>query len=91
MEPQQVVPGSTEATDGRVGLQATMWPMPIVAMQPVGEFGGPLVRVLIGTGVGPFAKCSLDEALSFSVGLRSVWPGEDLTKAEAFTSGLERL
>jgi hypothetical protein len=42
-----------------------MWPMPIVAMQPVGQFGSPLVRVLIGTGVGPFAKCSLDEALSF--------------------------
>jgi hypothetical protein len=62
-----------------------MWPMPIVAMQPVEQFGCPLVRVLIGAGVGPFAKCSLDEALSFSVGLRSVWPGEDLTKAEAFT------
>jgi hypothetical protein len=54
VEPQQVVPGQTKATDGRVGLQATMWPMPIVAMQPVGQFGGPLVRV--GTGVGPFAS-----------------------------------
>jgi hypothetical protein len=52
VEPQQVVPGQTEATDGRVGLQATMWPMPIVVMQPVGQFGSPLVRVLIGTGVG---------------------------------------
>ena len=32
----------------------------------MGQFGSPVVvRVLIGTGVGPFAKCSLDEALSF--------------------------
>jgi hypothetical protein len=65
--------------------------MPIVAMEPVGQLGGPLVRVLIGTGIGPFAKRSLDEALSFSIGLRSVWPGEDLTKAEAFTGCPERL
>jgi hypothetical protein len=32
VEPQQVVLGKTEATDGCVGLQATMRPMPIVAM-----------------------------------------------------------
>ena len=36
--------------------QATMWSMPIVAMEPVEQFSGSLVRVLIGLGVGPFAK-----------------------------------
>ena len=50
-----------------------------------------LIRVLIGAGVGPFAKRGLNEAFSFSVGLRSVRPGEDLTKAEAFTGCPERL
>jgi hypothetical protein len=39
VEPQQVVLGKTEATDRCVGFQATMWPMPIVAMQPVEHFG----------------------------------------------------
>jgi hypothetical protein len=74
----------------RVGFQATMWPMPIVAMEPVEQFGRSLIRVLIGASVGPFAKRGLNEALGFSIGLRSVWPGEDLTKAEAFTGGRER-
>ena len=36
------------------------------------------------------SRC-LNEAFSFSVGLRSVRPGEDLTKAEAFTGCPERL
>ena len=65
--------------------------MPIVAMEPVEQLGRSLIRVLIGASVGPFAKRGLNEALSFSIGLRSVWPGEDLTKAEAFTGCPERL
>ena len=32
VKPQQVVLGKTEATDGCVGFQTTMRPMPIVAM-----------------------------------------------------------
>jgi hypothetical protein len=39
VEPQQVVLGKTEATDRCVAFQATMWPMPIVAMQAVEHFG----------------------------------------------------
>ena len=77
--------GETLATDGRFGLQATMWPMPIVAMEPIEHLGRSLIRVLIGASVGPFAKRRLNEALSFSAGLRSVWPSEDLTKAAALT------
>ena len=34
VEPQQVVLGQTKATDGCFGFQTTMWPMPIVAMEP---------------------------------------------------------
>ena len=43
VEPQEVVPGQTESADGCVGLQATMRPMPIVAMEPVGQFNGSLM------------------------------------------------
>ncbi len=34
VEPQQVVRGKAEAADGRVSVQATMWAMPVVAMEP---------------------------------------------------------
>jgi hypothetical protein len=64
-----------------------MWPMPIVAMEPVEQLGRSLIRVLIGASVSPFAKRGLNEALSFSIGLRSVWPSEDLAKAEASLNG----
>ena len=37
VEPQQVVLGEAEAADGRVGFQATMWAMPVVAMEPGGQ------------------------------------------------------
>jgi hypothetical protein len=33
----------------------------------------------------PFTKCGLDEAFGFAVGLGSIWPDEDLPKAESFT------
>jgi hypothetical protein len=35
VEPQEVVLRLTESADGCVGLQATMWSMPVVAMEPV--------------------------------------------------------
>src|SRR6476620_5010614 len=63
-----------------------MWPMPIVAVEPVEQLGRSLIRVLIGAGVGPFAKRGLNEAFGFSVGLRGVRPGEDLTKAKGVYS-----
>jgi hypothetical protein len=44
-------------------LQATMWPMPIVAMEPVRQFGQALIRVVIGLSVlRPFAPCCLYKA-----------------------------
>ena len=55
VEPQQVVLGQTEAADGRIGFQATMLPMPIVAMEPVDQFGRSLSGVVIRARVGPFA------------------------------------
>jgi len=40
VEPQEVVPGQAETTDRCLCLQATMGSMPVVAMEPVGQFGG---------------------------------------------------
>ena len=68
-----------------------MRPMPIVAMEPVRQFCGSLIRALVGLSISPFAKRGLDEALGFAVGLGSIWPGEDLAKAEAFASCSEPL
>jgi SAM-dependent methyltransferase len=36
VEPQEVVPGQAETADGCLCLQATMRPMPVVAVKPVG-------------------------------------------------------
>jgi hypothetical protein len=43
VEPQQVIPGQTEAADGWLGADTAMRPMPVVAVEPSGEFGGALV------------------------------------------------
>jgi hypothetical protein len=91
VEPQQVVLGYAEATDGRVGFQATMWPMPVVAMEPMEQLSRSLIGVVVGASVGPFAQCCLNEAFGLAVSPRRVGPGEDLTKAEAFAGCSEYL
>ena len=68
-----------------------MWPMPVVAMEPVEQLGGSLIRVVVGASVGPFAQRGLNEALGLAVGLRRVGLGEDLTETEAFAGGPEGL
>ena len=40
VEPQQVVPRQTESADGRLRVQATMWPMPVIAMEPLWQLRG---------------------------------------------------
>ena len=47
-------------------------------MEPVGQFGRSLIRILIGASVGPFAKCGLNEALCLPLvrgvyGLVKIW------------------
>jgi DNA invertase Pin-like site-specific DNA recombinase len=39
VEPQEVVLGQIETADGRFGSDTAMGPMPIVAMEPSGQFG----------------------------------------------------
>ncbi len=53
VEPQQVVPGQTDSTDGRVGFKTSVWAVPIVAVEPVSEVLGTLGGGVIGVGVGP--------------------------------------
>jgi hypothetical protein len=60
-----------------------MGSMPIVAMEPVEQFGGSLIGVLVGLGVGPFAQRGLDEALRLAVGPGGIGPSEDLAKGKA--------
>ena len=46
---------------------------------------------MVGTGVSPFAKRGLDEALGLAVGLRRVRPSEDLAKTETLAGCTEGL
>jgi hypothetical protein len=41
--------------------------MPVVAVQPDGQFGGAFFRGGVRPGVGPFAQAGLDEALGLAV------------------------
>ena len=76
VEPQQVVPGQTDSTDGRVGLETGVWAVPIVAVEPVSEVLGTLGGGGVGVCVGPLAECGLDEAFGFAVGTGGEGPGE---------------
>lgn len=65
--------------------------MPIVAMEPVQQFGRSLIRVVVSASVSPFAQCCLNKALGLSVSPRGVGPREDLAKTEAFAGRSEYL
>src|SRR5919197_6255457 len=53
VEPQDVVLGQAESADRCLRLQATVWAMPVVAMQPVRQLGGALIGMQIGAGHMP--------------------------------------
>src|SRR5215204_3738884 len=72
VEPQQVVLGEGEAADRRLGFYPAVWSMPVVSVQPEGQFLGASLRGGVGLGVGPFAERGLDEALGLAVGLRGI-------------------
>ena len=57
--------------------------MPIVLVQPTGEVLAALAGVVVGTCVGPFAQCGLDEAFGFSVGSRGIGPSSDMSQFES--------
>src|SRR3954469_4520513 len=42
VEPQQVVLGKTESADGSFSTDAGMWPVPVVAVQPVRQLASSL-------------------------------------------------
>src|SRR5215475_9259212 len=55
---------------------------PIVAVEPLRQFGCPLVRGAVGTSVRPFAQAGLHEALSLAVGFGRVGPGAQMLDVE---------
>src|SRR5690625_3502968 len=60
-----------------------MGSVPVVAMQPLRQRPGALFGALVGTGVGPFAQCGLDEALGLAVRLRCIGSGAYMSDCEA--------
>jgi hypothetical protein len=44
-----------------------MMAMPVIAVQPDGEFGSAFLGGVVSAGVGPFAQAGLDEALGVAV------------------------
>lgn len=58
--------------------------MPIVSVQPDGEFVGAAVGCGIGLSVGPFPKCDLNEAFGLAVGFRRVGLGADVFEAKPY-------
>jgi len=56
--------------------------MPIVAMEPERQFGGALLRCVVGPGIGPFAQGGLDEAFGLAIGLGRIGPGADVLDGE---------
>jgi hypothetical protein len=56
--------------------------VPVVAMDPAGEFGGADIGMGIDVGVSPLAQGGLDEALGLAVGAGSIRPGEDVLETE---------
>lgn len=59
-----------------------MGSMPVVAVEPDGQFSGAIVGSLVGAGIGPFAQACLDEALGFAVGFRRIGPGAQMLDPE---------
>ena len=58
--------------------------LPIIAMEPMRQRALAVLRGFEGLGIGPFAQCGLDEALSLAVGLRREGLGEKVFEADLF-------
>jgi hypothetical protein len=50
-----------------------------------------MIEVLVGAGIGPFTKPSLNEALGFAFGFGHLWPYEDLAQAQTGVGGPQGL
>jgi len=81
VEAQQVIPIEARSADGRLVVEAGMWAVPVVGVEPLGKQGGSLLRAVVGTSIGPFSESCLDEAFCLSVGSRGVGPGAAVSDA----------
>jgi hypothetical protein len=87
--PQQVVPGQGESADGCFRFYATVRPMPIVSVQPDGEFLCAAIGRGIGLSVRPLPERRLNEALGLAVGFGRVGLGADVFEAQ-FDAGVAK-
>ena len=86
---QQVVPMCASAADGRGAIQTSMRSVAVVLKQPARQMLLTMLGSGIGVGVGPFAQCSLDEALGLAVSAGSVGSSADVGDAVVVTSSAE--
>jgi hypothetical protein len=70
-----------QSRDQGSGVDAGVGAVVIVAVQPGVDGPAALARAGIGSGVGPFAQGSLDEALGLAVGARRVGLGAQVAQA----------
>ncbi len=56
--------------------------MPIVTVQPSGQFGSAFIGGVVGARISPLTQRSLNEALGLSIGLGRVGPGPYVFEAE---------
>ena len=90
MVSQQVVPIEAGSADGWLLVEAGVWSVPVVVVEPVGEPVVSLLGVLVGTSISPFSECGLDEAFCFSVGARGVGFGATVFDSRS-AAGLSEL
>jgi len=67
-----------------------MWAGEVVVLEPGQEVLVAFLGVGPMAGIGPFAKCGLNETFRFSIGARRIRPGEAMTNAE-FGAGVAEL
>ena len=56
--------------------------VPIVTVQPSGQFGGAFIGGVVGARISPLTQRSLNEALGLSIGLGRVGSGPYVFKTE---------
>ena len=85
MVAQEVVPVEAGAAHRWSLVQTSMRAVPVVLVDPGGQFGGTDLGVVVGTSIGPFAEGGLDEAFCFVIGARGVRASETVGDAELVT------
>ena len=74
---------------GGCGLEAGVWPVPIVAVEPTRQVLCALCGGVVGVGPGPLAQGDLDEAFGFAIGRGGKGPGVAMAQATLGAARIE--